>query len=208
MQTPEEARAAADAALMNARNVFHVAAAAYALLTDEEHGGLIANYQFWISEKGFKATRRGEERPHGDGSYRRISYERQVAQASADAMIELVTGKMICDSYEATKRYAIAVGEWEQLRDQPWFNFAWHIRNAHSHNGRWDFRSNSRGLPVTWKRFTISIDLEGQEVAGFLPVYEALNLCAQMILYVQGYVDFAQQPAQSGGTSSKDQATP
>ncbi|MGN7726466.1 hypothetical protein ACTJIL_11725 [Luteimonas sp. 22616] len=202
MQTYDDARREAESSLMNARNVFHVAGAAYALLTDSEHGGLIADHQFWVSEKGFRATRRDAAPPNGEGIYKRITYNRQVAQASADALIALITGKMICDSYEATKRYAIAISEWDALKVQPWFNFAMHIRHAHSHNGCWDFRSSGRRLPVTWKNLTISNDMEGKEVAGFLSVLDALDLCAQMILYVLGRVDVAQQRIHSSATSS------
>src|SRR5690606_37183317 len=106
--------------------------------------------------------------------------------------IEKMFEKMISDSVDAARQYARSVGELELLHQEAWFALAVHLRNAFAHNGRWSFENKRSTFPVRWRRFTLEREMEGQVASGFLPIFDGIQLCAQMINYVSGVVDYKQ----------------
>ncbi|WP_238345939.1 hypothetical protein [Luteimonas saliphila] len=49
-------------------------------------------------------------------------------------------------------------------------------------------------MPATWNRkFTVTREMAGKFARDFLPWFWGTRLCAQMILYVSGVVDYRQE---------------
>lgn len=181
---------AARAALELAMNRFYVAGAAYALLTGNASGKMIVDYDIVLSETGFHALPRDSDRPGGIS--RTITFNRPTAEDEALALLELAFQKVLSDAVEAVSSFARARNEWHDLKKEPWFAFARHLRNAYSHNGKWHF-ADGAPLPVTWRRHSIERSMQGTPVRGFISYYHGTELMAQMIHYVTGLVDFRQQ---------------
>lgn len=176
-----------------ARDMFHCSAASYALLTSPVTGQALTEYQVVFHESGFQVVPR--EAPNQHGLSLTIQFGDAIQDGAATAMMDVVYEKMICDSVEATRAYARWKGELEQLSQQEWFAVAQHLRNAFSHSGKWSFRRDRHPpLPATWNyKFTVVREMAGKSVRGFLPWFWGTRLCAQMILYVSGVVDYKQE---------------
>ncbi len=53
----------------------------------------------------------------------------------------------------------------KRLRGMPWYWFASVVRNAVSHNYRYEFnKSDLKRLPLTWRGATLSAEMQGQAV--------------------------------------------
>jgi len=180
----------ARSALELARQRFFIAGAAYALLTDKASQDVIVGYSFYLSEAGFQLIPVGIERP--TETSRTITFGRRAAMDEALSLLELAFQKLISDSVEAVKSFAMSKGEWPDLKNEQWFIFAQHLRNAFSHNGRWKFRDRDV-KPVRWKRYVIEPGMHGQPARDFITYFDGTALQAQMILYVTGIVDYRQQ---------------
>lgn len=177
--------------LPTARDAFHYSAAGYALLTAPETGPDIARHRIHITESGFTITQ-GDAPPGPTRNGYRITFSAAVHAGLARSTMDAAYARMFSESVAATADYAAAKNEFNNLRDQDWFAFAMHLRNAFSHNNAWNFGSKSK-LPVRWRSFTIDAAMAGLPLNDFLPWYHGLQLCAQMILYVEGIVDYRQQ---------------
>lgn len=177
--------------LLIARDAFHYSAAGYALLTSPETGPEIARHRIHITESGFTITQ-DDASPGPAGNGYRIRFNAAVQAGLARSTMDAAYARMLSESVAATGDYATAKNEFTQLRDQDWFAFAMHLRNAFSHNNIWNFGKRSK-LPVRWRNFTIDAAMAGLPLNDFLPWYHGLQLCAQMILYVEGIVDYRQQ---------------
>lgn len=172
------------------RETFYYAAVAYAALRSGELAGFLSQYELAVHEKGVEAVKDGERRA---GISYRISFDALGGQLEANSLIEKMFEKMISDSVDSTRQYARTVNEIELLHREDWFAMAVHLRNAFSHNGKWSFDNKKYTFPVKWRRFTLERELEGQSASGFLPIYDGMQLCAQMINYVSGVVDYKQE---------------
>ncbi len=177
--------------LLIARDAFHYSAAGYALLTSPETGPEIARHCIHITESGFTITQ-GDTSPEPEGNGYRVTFNAAVHAGLARSTMDAAYARMLSESVAATGGYATAKQEFKKLRDQDWFAFAMHLRNAFSHNNAWNFGNKSK-LPVQWRSFTIDAAMAGLPLNDFLPWYHWLQLCAQMILYVEGIVDYRQQ---------------
>jgi hypothetical protein len=66
-----------------------------------------------------------------------------------------------CEDYDAAMKPGIALKA--QLEIRPWYTFTRLIRNAISHNYRFEFSTaDIKRLPVTWGPTTLTVDLNGQ----------------------------------------------
>lgn len=169
------------------RETFRCSAAAYALLTSESSGKELERYKAVFHETGFSVQLTDESAPAG------ISLSWSFHKPAARAMMDTIYAKMISESVEATRDYASSVSDAELkgLNSQPWFLIAIHLRNAFSHNNRWEFKIKDV-FPVKWRSFEITRQMEGHPAAEFLPWFQGTQLCAQMINYVSGVVDYRQ----------------
>ena len=176
-----------------ARDMFHCSAASYALLTSPVTGPTLTQYQVIFHESGFQVVPLDAAKPGGISLT--IQFGGAITDGAATEMMHVVYEKMICDSVEATRAYARWKGELGDLLQQEWFAVAQHLRNAFSHSGKWSFpRDRHPPLPATWNyKFTVTREMAGKPARGFLPWFWGTRLCAQMILYVSGVVDYRQE---------------
>lgn len=179
--------------LLTARDAFHYSAAGYALLTSPDTGPKISQYRIHITESGFSISPNDAQVEFRGNGYQ-VSFGAAVKAGLARSTIDAAYARMISESVGATADYAAEKAEFENLRDQDWFAFAIQLRNAFSHNNSWNFDKRTKNrLPIQWRRFSIEAKMHGLPLNDFLPWYQGLQLCAQMILYVEGRVDYRQQ---------------
>lgn len=181
--------------LSAARNAFDFSLGAYAVLTSPEHGGLITQYRISLYDDGRLETSRGDlPLDQRVGVSRTTSFNRPLPTEAALEVVHAAYARMIAESHDATQAFAKDRGraEWDALKRESWFAFAGHLRNAFAHNGRFVF--NDRAIfPAKFGQFSIEPKHAHREAKGFLPWLYGQQLCAQMTLYVEGYVDFAQR---------------
>jgi len=68
-----------------------------------------------------------------------------------------------CEDFDAANPATHLVG---QLKSTSWYQFARHIRNAISHNFRYEFREKDRkDLPIVWNGITLSETMHGQAMS-------------------------------------------
>lgn len=179
------AKQAALKKIKSARDSFWFSLGAYALLTKEPAKSQVAGYRISVTNDELLAELRDSPAPRKSGTSYRIEFNSSIAQESALSVVRSTFYAMLSDSYEATKGADPA-----RLKDQDWYHFARHLRNAISHNGRWHFQ-NALGLPANWCHLTIEPSMQDQSIDGFIGWYDGLQLGAVMQLYVSGLPDEA-----------------
>jgi hypothetical protein len=106
----------------------------------------------------------------------RIAFNSSLPTDAALAVVRSSFYAMLSGSYEAVKG-------WHQVKQQDWFHFSRHLRNAISHNGRFHF-TNESGLPAKWRNLLIEQSMQGTPVENFLGWFDGLQLNAVMNLFV------------------------
>ncbi|MDW7772957.1 MAG: hypothetical protein SCH71_08710 [Desulfobulbaceae bacterium] len=163
-----------------ARDGFWFSLGAYALLTKEPVKSELRKYDIRVYENGDIVVSEGDvnERP---GTNYTIGFNGGLSGSAARGVVDNSFKQMIIDSNHAIHAYAksnkIDVSESSAIQ------FIRHYRNAIAHNGRWDLRS-PKGLPLTWRNRTLTIDMNDQSIDGFLTWFEGLQLCAQLNIFV------------------------
>src|SRR5690606_23114859 len=171
--------------LKSSRDSFWFSLGAYALLTKEPAASLVAGYDISVTNNDLLVgPRDAQDLPRRGMSYR-IGFNSSLSKNSALAVVQSTFYAMLSDSYEACK-----AADPIRVKDQDWYHFARHLRNAISHNGRWHFQ-NSAGLPATWRRMTVDQSMHGTEITGFIGWFDGLQLGATMQLFVSGLPDEA-----------------
>ena len=173
-------RTTATQRLSSAGDAFWFSLGAYALLTEEPSRSQLASFNIQISDLNTITVSQGVV-PSSRGTTYRIGFNAGLDHSSARQVVEHSFRQMLLQSFEITKEYAKAGGL--SLSTAPWYKFARHYRNAVAHNGKWDIR-NAGGLPFTWRNKTVSADLNGAPIDGYLNWFEGMQLCAQMINFV------------------------
>jgi hypothetical protein len=171
--------------LKSARDSFWFSLGAYALLTREPAASQVAGYDISVTNSDLLVgPRDAQDSGHLGMSYR-IGFNSSLPNTAALAVVQSTFYAMLSDSYEACKA-AAPVG----IKDQDWYHFSRHLRNAISHNGRWHFQNNA-SLPATWRRMTVESSMHGHEIDGFIGWFDGLQLGATMQLFVSGLPDEA-----------------
>ena len=174
-------RETASQKLINFRDAFWFSLGAYALLTQEPSRSQLSLFTIQVSELDTIAVGTGSLPLPSRGTSYTIGFNSALDTASARRVVEHTFRQMILQSFEVTKAYASSSDP--GVITEPWFQFARQYRNAVAHSGRWDIRSRN-GLPLVWRRKTVSFELHGSSIDGYLTWYEGLQLCAQMINFV------------------------
>lgn len=92
---------------------------------------------------------------------------------------------MLVEAFEAASEYAESAGLKHELKQQDWFWFTFHLRNAFAHGGKWKFKANAKKhLPARWRQLTIDTRLEGQSIEGFIGWSDGLQLRATITIFV------------------------
>jgi hypothetical protein len=95
---------------------------------------------------------------------------------------------LVKESFEVTTDFVEANGLLSKLRLEPWYYFAYHVRNAITHDFRWEFTNKKTKalLPTTWNGKTIEVSMEGTEIIeGFLDPFTATSLALAMEDFVK-----------------------
>lgn len=73
--------------------------------------------------------------------------------------------ELLCDYCEDYDKAAPGRNLLRDLQACPWYQFARLVRNAVSHNFRYDFReADKKRLPITWHGITLTEDLDGKPI--------------------------------------------
>lgn len=158
------------------RQSFCFSLGAYALLTQEPASSQLAAYEVAVTNNTLTVLGKGSAHtPDSNMSYR-IAFNSSLPASAALAVVRSSFNAMLSGSFEAVKH-------WPHAREQEWFHFSRHIRNAAAHNGRFRF-DNSSGLPASWRNMTIEESMEDASLEEFLGWFNGLQLNAVMNLFV------------------------
>lgn len=158
------------------RQSFCFSLGAYALLTQEPASSQVAGYEVCVTNNTLTVLGKGASHaPDSNMSYR-IAFNSTLPEAAALAVVRSSFNTMLSGSFEAIKH-------WPQAKEQEWYHFARHVRNAASHNGRFHFSNNS-GLPARWRNMVIDNSMQGESLEAFLGWFNGLQLNAIMNLFV------------------------
>lgn len=166
--------------LKAARDGFWFSLGAYALLTKEPARSELSRYDIKVYEDGDIVVSEDNVNERRGTNYT-IGFNSALSDGAARDVVNNSFKQMIIDSNHAIRAYAefnsVNVTESSAIR------FIRHYRNAIAHNGLWDLRS-PKGLPITWRNKTLTIDMNNQPIDGFLTWFEGLQLCAQLNVFV------------------------
>lgn len=71
------------------------------------------------------------------------------------------------ESFEAVRSYCSDTGQFDQMKQQSWYQFARLVRHSFAHDYHWNFRKQDfKHLPTTWRRRTLDISMQGQRHMG------------------------------------------
>lgn len=166
--------------LKRSRDSFWFSLGAYALLTKEPAASQVDGYDISVTNSDLLVRPRGARDSLRSGMSYRIGFNSSLPEDAALTVVQSTFYAMLSDSYEACKAAAPA-----EIKNQEWYHFARHLRNAISHNGRWHFQ-NGTGLPTTWRRMTVDQSMNGSEIGGFIGWFDGLQLGSTMQLFVSG----------------------
>ncbi|WP_143507352.1 hypothetical protein [Pseudomonas sediminis] len=166
--------------LKAARDGFWFSLGAYALLTKEPAKSELSRYNINIYEDGEIVVSEDKLNERRGTNYT-IGFNGALSNSAARGVVDNSFKQMIIDSNHAIRAYAkfnkIDISESSSIQ------FIRHYRNAIAHNGLWDLRS-PKGLPLTWRNRTLTIEMNNQPIEGFLTWFEGLQLCAQLNIFV------------------------
>lgn len=171
--------------LKSSRDSFWFSLGAYALLTKEPAASQVSGYDISVTNSDLLVGARDAQDSHRRGMSYRIGFNSSLPKEAALAVVQSTFYAMLSDNYETCKAAAPT-----KIKDQEWYHFARHLRNAISHNGRWHFQ-NGAGLPATWRRMTVDQSMHGNEIGGFIGWFDGLQLGATMQIFVSGLPDEA-----------------
>lgn len=158
------------------RQSFCFSLGAYALLTKEPASSQLAAYEVSVTNNTLAVLGKGAPHtPDSNMSYR-IAFNSSLPASAALAVVRSSFNAMLSGSFEAIKH-------WPQAKDQEWFHFSRHVRNAAAHNGRFHF-NNGSGLPAKWRNMVIEQSMQGESLETFLGWFNGLQLNAVMNLFV------------------------
>lgn len=137
-----------------------------------------------IDAEGFRVVKRGTPVP--DGAYTfaltnptRTNKKRMLRDVSLQAIRSLTV-----ESFEGLQQTCSEHGVLDQLKVQPWYEFARLMRNVLAHADRaFRFSDGVKAniLPIQWRDKVISADMEGIVPDGdFYDWYDALELTGEM----------------------------
>ena len=97
----------------------------------------------------------------------------------------------IKEGFEVVKAYCNDTEQYDKFQQQNWFHFLRIIRNALSHNFKFDFsKENKNRFPITWKGKIITKNMDGTYLtdAIFGPM-EAFVINNEMANFVMNVLD-------------------
>jgi len=105
---------------------------------------------------------------------------------TVDELYKTVLRAAITESYELTKDYCIATGQFESFKQQSWSTVFWFLRNCFNHNFCFKFKpSDLKLLPVKWGVIEISAALEGKLLSQeIFPDHAAIDLLSEVDEFV------------------------
>lgn len=163
-----------------ARDGFWFSLGAYALLTKEPVKSELIRYDIKIYEDGDLAVSEDDVNQRRGTNYT-IGFNSGLSDNAARSVVDNSFKQMIIDSNHVVRAYAKANNL--DVSELPAIQFIRHYRNAIGHNGRWRIDS-PKGFPLTWRNRTITFDMNGQSIDGFLTWFEGLQLCAGLNILV------------------------
>lgn len=161
------------------RSSFMFSLGAYALMTEEPTCSLISNYSIKANNSGLLVESKDiEYSPTRETGYA-VEFGERIPRSAALSVVRTSFYSMLADSYET------CVSTFPQdVKNQDWYEFARHLRNAVSHDGRWNFK-NKNIQPVKWRSLIIDHSMHGHTIDGFIGWFDGLQLGAVMHLFVQ-----------------------
>ncbi len=93
----------------------------------------------------------------------------------------------LAEALEHTREYCRSTHQEHLLLSEPWFNFARVVRNALTHDGIIRFDKKKAPPPITFYRWTLRPEHEGQPIASItplastatIPVLQAARTCIE-----------------------------
>lgn len=165
------------------RNSFWFSLGAYGLATKEPTRTFLKNHRLRVSGDNIYVLADGEDAPTHWLSYE-VGFSGALDDGSAEVFVRQTFLYMILETFESAKKYANHSGKVEDFKQQDWYPFSRHLRNAIGHNGVWEIRGNPDDLPTTFRNKTIDTSLNGQELGGFVDWVYGLQLCSSISLWV------------------------
>jgi hypothetical protein len=168
------------AKLKAARDGFWFSLGAYALLTNEPAKSELSRYDIKVYEDGNVMVSEGDTDRRRGTNYT-IGFNGALSESAARGVVDNSFRQMIIDSNHVIQAYVKSKNL--DVSQMPAVQFIRHYRNAIAHNGRWNILS-PKGLPLTWRNRTLTIDINEQPIYGFLTWFEGLQLCAQLNIFI------------------------
>ncbi len=166
-----------------ARNAFYFSVGSFGLATKPPSNELLKNFKFVIQENNIHVLEADETAPKTWLQYE-FSFSEPLQNNSAEIFVKQTFNHMILQTFEAAWSYAKSNDLNSEYRNQEFFFFCLHLRNAISHNGKWSFKNKSYELPTTFRNKEINRSLEGKDIEGFINWVFGLQLCATISLWV------------------------
>lgn len=158
------------------RQSFCFSLGAYALLTQEPARSQVSGYDVCVTNNTLAVVSTGASHTADSNMSYRIAFNSSLPEDAALSVVRSSFYAMLSGSFEAVKG-------WHQVKQQDWYQFARHLRNAISHDGRFHF-TNGSGLPVTWRNLLIEQTMQGAPIENFLGWFDGLQLNSVMNLFV------------------------
>lgn len=161
------------------RDAFWFSLGAYGLATKKPTSDFIMRHRVRVSEGSIYVLAEGEKAPKGWLSYE-IGFSGAIGGGAAETFVRQTFLYMILETFESSKKYAISSNNLHSFKQQEWYAFARHLRNAIGHNGVWEIRGNPADLPTTFRNKTVDISLNGSDLGNFIDWVYGLQLCASI----------------------------
>ena len=165
------------------RNSFWFSLGAYALATESPTKNYLEQYRINLSGDKIYVLKESEETEKSWLSYE-VAFNRSLDNGSAEIFVNQTFQYMILETFEAAKKYAESENLFNDFRNQDFYSFTRHLRNAIGHNGVWTINSNVKDLPTTFRNKTIDLSLNGNNIKGFIDWVYGLQLCAAISVWV------------------------
>ncbi len=163
---------------------------AYAVLTKPESAQSLLAYSINVSNARLQVMDRSQpEAVPEERLSEEISFERVLEDHAARNIVEISIVHMISKSFDVISELRKENKLSADVSKEAWYQFARHIRNAYSHDYKWNFHpetlSNLEQNPIEWKNLRIESNMQGEEVYGFLGDFDALQLNSEMLEYLK-----------------------
>ena len=168
------------------RSAFVFSLGAYALATKSPTKEYLSQYKVKLSDDKILVLNEADLLEQSEQSW--LSYEIAFNGALDDGSARLFINQnflyMILETFEAAKKYAESENLWGDFKNQDFYSFSRHLRNAIGHNGVWTINSSVKDLPTTFRNKTIDLSLNGKSIDGFIDWVYGLQLCAAISVWV------------------------